>query len=206
MLKNSLLEAIKLLNRKAGFVKVHNFPLLKVNTDYNQGKPGVEIRIEPLSGDNSQSRERISNGLNKFVRDLSEKYRIPDEEEIDSARTGQPSSQELRIEPRSQKETDRPSAEAKLEPNSSSIQQPSLEQIPIPEKKRLDIEPTRERYTTLSHDVPKRMITLFRHEQNILREEDGAVEFGRLKRDINAHQRQFSTFCTSVKEHLDKQL
>ena len=61
-----------------------------MNTDYNQGKPGIGTRIESLSGDNSPSWERISNGLNKFVRDLSEKSRIPDEEEIDSARTGQP--------------------------------------------------------------------------------------------------------------------
>ena len=54
----------------------------------------------------------------------TEKSRIPDEEENDSARTGQPSSQELRIEPHSQKETDKPSAKAKFQPNSSSIQQP----------------------------------------------------------------------------------
>ena len=146
--------------------------------------------------------ERTQQVRERFVRKISNSRRRRNW----FSTNGQPSSQELRIEPRSQKETDRPSAEAKLEPNSSSIQQPSLEQIPIPEKKRLDIEPTRERYTTLSHDVPKRMITLLRHEQNILREEDGAVEFVRLKRDINAHQRQFSTFCTSVKEHLDKQL
>ena len=91
--------------------------VLEVNTNYHQGKPGIEIRIESLSGDNSQFLVRISNGLNNFVRDLTDKSRIPDEEGNELARTGQPSSQELRIEPQFQKETDRPSAKAKLEPN-----------------------------------------------------------------------------------------
>ena len=87
------------------------------------------------------------------MRDLTEKSRIPDEEENDSARTVQPSFQELRIVPYFQKETYRPSAKAKLEPNSISVQQPSLEQIPIPGRKWLDIEPTLEKYTALSHDI-----------------------------------------------------
>ena len=117
----------------------------------------------------------ISNGLNKCVRDLTEKSRIPDEEENDSARMVQPGSQELRIEPHSQKETDRPSAKAKLEPSSRSIQQSSLELIQIPERRWLDVKPDLHKYTTLSHNVSKGML---RHEQDILGEEDGAVEFG----------------------------
>ena len=80
-------------------------PVLDADTNCHQGKPGI---------------------------DLTEKSRIPDEEENDSARMGQPGSQELRIEPRSRKETDRPSAKAKLEPSLRSIQQSSLEQIQIP--------------------------------------------------------------------------
>ena len=115
-------------------------PVLEVKINYHQGQPGVEIRIGSLSGDNSQSWVRISNGLNEFVRDLTEKSRIPDEEKNDSARTGQPGSQELRIEPRSQKETDRPSAKAKLEPKSKPIRQPSLEHISILEQRWLDVE------------------------------------------------------------------
>ena len=41
-------------------------------TIYQQGKPRVEIRTDSLSGDGSQSWIRISNGLNKFVRDLTD--------------------------------------------------------------------------------------------------------------------------------------
>ena len=100
---------------------------------------------------------------------------------------GQPGSQELRIEPNSWKETDRPSAKTKSEPNSSSIQQSSLEQIPIPERIWRDVQPDTKQYSTLSHDVSKKLITLLRQDQNILREEDGAVEFRRLKKDINAN-------------------
>ena len=156
-------------------------------TNYQQGKLGIEIRIESLSGDKSLSWVRISSGLNKFASDLTEKSRIPGDDDNGSAQTGQPSSQELRIEPHSQKETDRPSAKAKLEPNSSSIQQPSLEQISVPERRWFDVEPDPNKYTTLSHDVSTRMIALLRHEQDILREDDGAGESWRLKRDIKAN-------------------
>ena len=117
-------------------------PVLDADTNCHQGKPGI---------------------------DLTEKSRIPDEEENDSARMGQPGSQELRIEPRSRKETDRPSAKAKLEPSLRSIQQSSLEQIQIPERRWLDVKPDLHKYTTLSHNVSKRML---RHEQDILGEED----------------------------------
>ena len=121
------------------------------------------------------------------MRDLTEKSRVLGQEENDSARTEQPSSQELRISPHSQEVTDKPSAKAKLKPTSSSLQPSSSEQITTHERKWLDIEPTPERYGILSHDISQRMITLLRHEQNILREEDGAIEFCRLKRDLNAN-------------------
>ena len=48
-------------------------PVLEVVTNYHQGKPGIEIRIESLSGDGSHSWIRIFNGLNKVVRGLTEK-------------------------------------------------------------------------------------------------------------------------------------
>ena len=45
-------------------------PVLEVTTSYLQGKHGVEIRIESVNKDNSQSWVRISHGLNKLVTDL----------------------------------------------------------------------------------------------------------------------------------------
>ena len=41
-------------------------PALEVVTNYHQGKPGIEIIIESLSRNNSQSWVRISNGLHKY--------------------------------------------------------------------------------------------------------------------------------------------
>ena len=46
-------------------------PVLEVTTSYLQGIYGVEIRIGSVKGDNSHSWVRISHGLNKLVRDLS---------------------------------------------------------------------------------------------------------------------------------------
>ena len=42
-------------------------------------------------------------------------------------------------------------------------------------------------YTSLSHDVSKRVITLLPHEQDIVQEEYGSVEFWRLKRYTNSN-------------------
>ena len=137
-------------------------PAFKVNTNYHQGKPGIEIRNESLSGDHSQSWVGISNGLNKFVRDLTEKSRIPDEEENDSPRTEQPGLQELRIESNSWKQSERPSAKAKLGPSSSSSSQ---EHISIHEKIWCDVEPDTNHNSTLNHDISKKMTTLLQHEE-----------------------------------------
>ena len=52
-------------------------PVLEAVTNYHQGKHGVEIGIESLSGDGSHSWIRISDGLNAFVRDLTEKSANP---------------------------------------------------------------------------------------------------------------------------------
>ena len=48
-------------------------PVLEVITSYLQGKYGVEIRIESVNKDNSHSWVRISHGLKKLVKDLSNK-------------------------------------------------------------------------------------------------------------------------------------
>ena len=44
-------------------------PVLEVTTSYQQGKYGVEIRIESVNKENSHSCVRISHGLNKLVTD-----------------------------------------------------------------------------------------------------------------------------------------
>ena len=71
-------------------------PALEVVTNYYQGARGVEIRIESSSGCGSRSWIRISNGLNTFVRDLTEKVRIHEDNEDTLAGTGNPSHETRR--------------------------------------------------------------------------------------------------------------
>mgnify|MGYP000382943973 CR=1 FL=1 len=56
-------------------------PVLEVTTSYQQGRHGVEIRIESVNKDNSHSWVRISHGLNKLVTDLIDKKNNIDEYE-----------------------------------------------------------------------------------------------------------------------------
>ena len=74
-----------------------NGPVLEVVTNYHQGKPGVEIGIESLSNDGSQSWIRISNGLSKFVRYLTEKIRIHEDNEDTLASTVRPVTHDSKI-------------------------------------------------------------------------------------------------------------
>ena len=46
--------------------------VVEVKTNHHQGKPGIEKRIESLSGENAQSLARISNGFNKFGTDSTQ--------------------------------------------------------------------------------------------------------------------------------------
>ena len=70
----------------------------------------------------------------------------------------------------------------KLEPSSSSTQQSSQEQIPILERIWRD-----QSTTALSIMTSQKITTLLEHNQNVLREKDGAVEFERLKKYIGAN-------------------
>ena len=56
--------------------------LVDVTTSHLQGKYGVEIRIGYVNKDNSHSWVRISHGLNKLVKDLSNKEDDDNEQEI----------------------------------------------------------------------------------------------------------------------------
>ena len=81
---------------------------LQVTTNYHQGKPRMEVRIASLSGDGYHSCVRISNGLNTFVTDLTEKTRIHGDDENNSASRGRLVVQETRIVKLSRTETYKP--------------------------------------------------------------------------------------------------
>ena len=69
--------------------------MLEVATSKHQGKHCVETRIESSSKDKSHSWIRISTGVNKFVRDLTEKARICENNEDTLASTGETRYMEL---------------------------------------------------------------------------------------------------------------
>ena len=62
-------------------------PALEVTTGYLQSKYGVEIRIEFVNKDNSNSRVRVSHGLNKLVTDLIDKEYDDNEQETSETKT-----------------------------------------------------------------------------------------------------------------------
>ena len=109
------------LYQKVGFVKIG--PVLEATTNYHQGKPGIEIRIESLSGKFSIMGKDL-----KWTQQVREEF----DRKIAYSRRRRDDS---RIVPYSHQETDKPSARAKLKPTSSSLQPPALEQIPIHERK-----------------------------------------------------------------------
>ena len=141
--------------------------VLEVPTSYLQGKHGVEIRIESVNKDNSHSWVRISHGLNKLVTDLIDKEYDDNEQETSTTKT-----EVFAFASRSK-------AEAK--PRRPSTTCSFSRTIPILERTWIDIEPGA-RFDQ-AYPVAKRINTLIRHGE-LPREEDGAIEFWRLKDDL----------------------
>ena len=57
--------------------------------------------------------------------------------------------------------------------------------IPMNERKWIDVEPGN--YTLSAYEVSKKVIHLLRHSQKVQREEDGAVQFWRIKEHLQSH-------------------
>ena len=127
----------------------------------------MEIRIESVNKDNSHSWVGISHGLNKLVTDLINREYDDDEQETSTTKT-----EVFAFASRSKAQ-----AKPRIPSNacSSSRTVPTLERIWI------DIEPGAQ--FDQAFPVTKRINTLLRHGE-LPREEDGAIEFWRLKDDL----------------------
>ena len=149
-------------------------PVLEVTTNYLQGKHGVEIRIESVNKDTSHSWVRISHGLNKLVKDLIDKEYDDDEQETSETRTEMFAlkTEVFAFASRSK---------AKEKPRRPSTTCSSTRTVPIRERMWIDIEPGAQ--SDQAYPVEKRLNTLLRHGQ-LPREEDGVIEFWRLKDDL----------------------
>ena len=139
-------------------------PVLEVTTSYLQGKKVVEIRIESVNKDNSHSWVRISHGLSQLVTDLIDKEYDDNEQETSTTKKEVFAT------------ASRAMAEAK--PRRPSTTCSSSRTIPFLERTWIDIEPATQ--IDQAYPVAKRLNTLLRHRE-LPREEDGAIEFWRLK-------------------------
>ena len=140
-------------------------PILEVTTSFQHFKFGFEVRIQSMKEDNSQSWVRISYGtiryVNNYIKYNTQSLASPQEEEAE------PASSEV-IAARSK-------AKAKPQPRESS----GTTTIPFNERIWIDIVPSKQDFD--SHNLSKRVINLLRHNQKVNREQDGAVQFYKIK-------------------------
>ena len=152
-------------------------PVLEVTTSFQHFKYGIEIRIWSVNQDNSQSWVRIYYGTVKYVVDS-----IQDNTEIPAV------PQEERVPQTSIKVVAaRSKAKAKQQPR---VLVGTKATIPIHERRWIDIEPSEARSCLVrSFEVSDRPI-FFDKIKQLQREDDGAIEFYRIKFYLRSHSSQ----------------
>ena len=146
--------------------------VLEVTTSCLYGKHGVEIRIWSLSEDNTQSWVRISHGSNQFVIDSNNNdTEVPED---------LPEEQALQLKVKDF--ACRSKAKAKPQRREPVDYSPSI--IPMKERKWIDIEPGNS--SLPAYEISKKVIQLLRHSQRVQREDDGAVQFWRIKEHLQS--------------------
>ena len=128
-----------------------------------------------MNQDSSYSWVRISNGTVKYVIDsIDDNTEIPadpQEEQIPQISTSVVAA--------------RSKGKAKPQPRELAG---TTATIPIHQRRWIDIEPSKQ--DLASYDVSKKVINLLRHNQTLQREEDGAIEFCKIKNLRNHSQIQ----------------
>ena len=141
-------------------------PVLEIAPCCLHGKHGVEIRISSMNRDNSHSWVRISHGSNKFVMNLNN-----NQQEIP----------EVQLE----KFAFACQSKAKAKPQRRKPAGSSPRTVPIGKRTWTDVE-SRE-YSLSDCEISKKLIHLLRHEKHVHREDDGAVQFWRIKENLQKH-------------------
>ena len=140
-------------------------PILEVTTSFQHFKFGVEVRIQSMKEDHSQSWVRISYGtiryVNNYIKCNTQSLADTQEEEYVPTSSGVVAA--------------RSKAKAKPQPREST----GSTTIPLSERVWIDIEPSKQNLE--SHDLSKKIINLLRHNQKLHREQDGAVQFYKIK-------------------------
>ena len=150
-------------------------PVLEVTTSFQHFKYGIEIRSWSVNQDNSQSWVRISYGTIKYVVDPNQdNTEIPADPQEDQV----PQTSIKVVAARSK-------AKAKPQPREPVD---TTATIPMHERRWIDIEPSEQNLA--SYDLSKKVISLLRHNQTLQREQDGAIEFYRIKFYLRNHSSQ----------------
>ena len=153
-------------------------PVLEVTTSFQHFKYGIEIRIESVNKDNSHSWVRISYGTVRYVNDYikydTENPADPQEEEDVPTSSGVVAA--------------RSKAKAKPQPRESA----GATTIPLNERVWIDIEPSKQDLE--SYNLSKKIINLLRHNQKLHREEDGAIQFYKIKFHLRNHHSQIQNW------------
>ena len=147
-------------------------PVLEVTTCCLQGKYGVEIRIESVNKDNSQSWVRISHGLKKLVTNLNN-----NEQETSVMQFGE-SALKLNAGDFASR------SKAKAKPQKRDSTSSSTRTILIVERTWTDVETGK--HSLSDYQVSKKLIHLLRHG-SLPREDDGAIEFWRMTDHLQNH-------------------
>ena len=157
-----------------GWIRVNTKigPVLEVTTFCLQGKYGVEIRIESMNKDHSHSWVRISHGFSKLVTDLNDNEQETSEMQFEDFAL---KTNALAFASRSK---------AKAKPRRPTSGYSSTRTVSILERILIGIEPGAQ--FDQAYPVAKRINTLLRHGK-LHREEDGAIEFWRIKDDLQNH-------------------
>ena len=154
-------------------------PVLEVTTSFQHFKYGIEIRIESVNQDNSHSWVRMSYGTVQYVidsiQDNTEIPADPQEEQILQTSTSVVAA--------------RSKAKSKPQPR---VLVGTTATIPIHERRWIDIEPSKQNLA--SYDLSKKVINLLRHNQTLQREEDGAIEFCKIKFHLRNHHSQIQNW------------
>ena len=150
-------------------------PILEVTTVFKNFKYGIEIRIWSVNQDDSHSWVRISYGTLKYVVDsIQDNTEIPADPQEDQV----PQTSIKVVAARSK-------AKAKPQPRELVG---TTATIPLRERRWIDIEPSKQALD--SYDLSKKVFNLLRHNQTLHREEDGAIEFCKIKFHLRNHHSQ----------------
>ena len=146
-------------------------PILEVTTSFQHFKFGVEVRIQSVNEDNSQSWVRISYGtiryVNNYIKYDTQSLADTQEEEYVPTSSGVVAA--------------RSKAKAKPQPREST----GTTTIPLSERVWVDIEPSKQDLE--SYNLSKKVTNLLRHNQKLHREEDGAIQFYKIKFHLRDH-------------------